>query len=134
MDPVKAKVKAPNTIGAYLANCPPPARTALEQIRQAVRHAAPRVEERISYKMPAFYVDGHAVLHAGAYKKHIGLYPAPSAEGPFAAAVAKYGAHKSTLQLPLDEPMPLPLIRKLVRARVKENRDRDKAARAKLKK
>jgi len=117
----------PANIDAYLAGCPPQAQMALAQIRQAVREAAPGVEEKISYKMPAFFVDGHAVLHAGAYKQHIGVYPAPAAEGAFAAAVARYGAHRSTLQFPLDEPMPLGLIRRLVRARVRENRARDKA-------
>jgi uncharacterized protein YdhG (YjbR/CyaY superfamily) len=124
---MKAKLAAPKTIDDYIAGCPPDAQAALADIRQVVHKAVPRVEEKISYKMPAFFVDGHAVLHVGASKRHIGVYPAPSAEGEFARAVAQYGAHRSTLQFPLDEPMPLGLIRKLVQARVRENRARDKA-------
>jgi len=118
---------ASKNIDEYIAGFPPDVQAALHAIRQAVQEAAPGVEEKISYGMPAFFVDGQGVLSVGAWKTHIGLYPAPSAEGPFARAVAKYGAHRSTLRLPLDEPMPLGLIRRLVRARVKENRARAKA-------
>jgi uncharacterized protein YdhG (YjbR/CyaY superfamily) len=90
----------------------------LEQLRRLVRQAAPGVRETISYQMPTFYLNGNLVYFA-AYSKHIGLYPIP---GKFKPEMVQYKTGKGSAQFPLDEPLPLELIRRIVEYRVEENR------------
>jgi uncharacterized protein YdhG (YjbR/CyaY superfamily) len=85
-----------------------------------VHKAAPNAEERMSYRMPAFFLGGVLVYFA-ALKKHIGLYP-PVRDESLKPLVAKYAGPKGNLQFPLSEPIPLALIGKIVKARVKELR------------
>jgi uncharacterized protein YdhG (YjbR/CyaY superfamily) len=107
-------------IDAYIARFPADIQAILQQIRATIREAAPEAKETISYQMPAFAQEGTLVYFA-AWKAHVGIYPPVSAEAPFKAEVAIYEGPKGNLQFPLDQPMPLDLIHKIVQFRVKEN-------------
>lgn len=98
----------------YIATFPPEVRHILEQVRQAIRKAAPEAIETISYGIPTYDLDGrHLVFFAG-WKHHIAVYPLPAGDSAFQQRVAPYKQVKSTIQLPLGQPMPYDLIADLV--------------------
>jgi uncharacterized protein YdhG (YjbR/CyaY superfamily) len=113
-------------IDAYIAGCQPDVRPILKRIRATVRRAAPRAEERISYRMPAFFQDG-VLLYYAAFKNHIGIYP-PVADKTLKPQIAKYAGPKGNLKFPLDEPFPYGLLTKIVKSRLKENAARRRSA------
>ena len=115
---------APTTIDAYIAAFPPEVQALLQQIRQVIHEAVPNLGETISYGMPSFTLNGQYLLYFAAYKKHIGLYPAPTGVEEFQEAVALYGGGKGTLKFPLDKPMPFDLIHRVVRFRAKEQAEK----------
>lgn len=115
-------MSTPKSIDEYIASAPEDVRQVLERVRATIRKAAPQAEERISYRMPAFFLEGPLVYFA-AFKKHIGLYP-PVQDETLRALLSKYAGPKGNLQFPLAEPMPLALITRVVKARIKENRVR----------
>lgn len=106
----------PSTVDEYIKLYAPNVRTHLRKIRQAVRAAAPDAEEVIKYGMPTYVQNGN-VVSFGAYKNHIGFYPTVA---EFKIEQAPYMAAKSTLQFPLDKQMPLGLIKKVTKQRVKD--------------
>ena len=112
------------TIDQYIAAFPPEVQAPLEQLRMTIREAASDAQESISYGMPTFTLNGRYLIYFAAYKKHIGLYPAPIGVAEFREAMSLYGAGKGTLKFPLDQPLPLELIRKVVQFRLKENTER----------
>ena len=112
--------KRPEDIDAYIASFPPDVRARLEAVRRAVRKAAPQAEERISYKMPAFFLNGVLVYFA-AFKKHIGFYPRNTALRKFRKELAPYAGAKCTVRFPFDKPIPTGLIGKIVKFRAMEN-------------
>jgi len=116
---------APRTVDEYIASAPIEVRPVLESIRATVRKAAPEAEERISYRIPAFFLNG-ALVYFAAFKKHIGFYP-PIRDESLQPLIVNYAGPKGNLQFPLSEPIPLALIAKLVKARIKENLDRKAA-------
>lgn len=113
------------TVDEYLAAFPKEVSDRLKQMRMIVRQAAPKAEELISYNMPAYKLHGFLVSFA-AWKKHIGLYPIPTGDETFKKQIANYKDAKSTAQFPYDEPLPLKLIARLVKFRVKENFEKEK--------
>jgi len=115
MEPDKAK-----SIDEYIANCPEEVQKKLEDLRATIRASAPDATEKISYQMPTFYLKGNLV-HFAALKNHIGFYPTPSGVDAFIKETAKYASTKGAIQFPLDEPLPLKLVSKIVKFRVKEN-------------
>lgn len=117
---MKQAAQTPSGVAEYIASSPDDVRPILERIRHTVRKAAPKAEERISYRMPAFFQDG-VLIYFAAFKKHIGLFP-PVADKELLPLVAKYAGPKGNLQLPLSEPIPYGLITKIVKARLKANR------------
>jgi len=118
---------APSTVDAYIAAFPPKVRRLLEQVRALIRETAPRAEEKIAYRMPAYTLNGVLVYFAG-YAGHIGFYPGGTVAA-FAKDLGKYKTSKGTIQLPLDKPLPVALIRKIVKARVAQNLARAATAR-----
>ena len=113
----------PTTVTEYIASIPPAARTALKQIRAAIKKAEPSITERISYRIPTFDLDGKYLLYMAAFKDHVSIYPAT------ASMMAKYGKQlmphrsgKGTLRFDLGERLPLALITKLAKLRVQERR------------
>ena len=111
-----------DTIDEYIATFPQNVQLVLQQIRQAVKGAAPTAEETISYNMPAFKLNGNLVWF-GAFKNHIGFYPRKSAIAAFREKLADYetSEDQGTVKFPLDKPIPIDLIKEIVKFRVKEN-------------
>lgn len=110
----------PKTIDEYIAGFSPEVQAILEKIRRTVRNAAPDAEEVISYQIPAFRWNGTLVYFA-AFKKHIGFFPPVRGDARFMKAVAPYAGEKGNLRFPLDEEMPLELIERIVKLRLKQN-------------
>lgn len=108
------------TIDEYIRGFPKPVQAKLKQIRQIVRELAPDAEEKISYRIPTFYLNGNLV-HFAAYAKHIGFYPTSSGVSKFKHELSKYKNAKGSIQFPIDEDLPVELIQKIVRYRVQEN-------------
>ncbi len=120
------KSKRPiTTIDEYIDTFPIDIQEILQRIRQAIKKSAPKAEEAISYGIPTFKLNGNLV-HFAAYKNHIGFYPASSGVRTFAKELTAYKTSKGTIQFPIGQPMPLALIRKIVKFRVKENAEKAK--------
>ena len=117
------------TIDEYIATFPEDTQKILTEIRETIKAAAPDAEEKISYQMPTFYLNGN-LIHFAAFKNHIGIYPTPSGTEAFKEEISRYQGAKGSIRLPIDEPMPLKLITKIVKFRVAEN---IKKAKGKLK-
>ena len=111
---------APQTVDDYIGTFPAAVRQLLEELRRTIREAAPGAEEAIVYQIPTFRLNGN-LIHFGAYKSHIGFYPAPSAMKAFACELAEYECAKGSVRFPIDRPLPLVLISEIVRFRVREN-------------
>jgi len=114
------------SIDAYIADFPERIRKILKTIRATVRKAAPQAEETIKYAMPTFMLDGN-LIHFAAFQNHIGLYPVPTGVPGWDEALAPYVSGKGSLQLPLDKPMPLALISKIVKFNARRNAEKKKA-------
>jgi uncharacterized protein YdhG (YjbR/CyaY superfamily) len=110
----------PKNIDEYIAAFPDEVQAILEKIRLTIRNAAPEAKEKISYKMPAFTLDGDLIYFA-AFKKHIGIYPPVKGDLKLSKELARYRGEKGNLKFPLDEPIPYGLIRRLVKCRLKEH-------------
>ncbi|HEY9527641.1 MAG TPA: DUF1801 domain-containing protein [Anaerolineales bacterium] len=111
------------TIDEYISMFPDDVRTILNQLRQTIRAAAPEAQETINYQMPTFTLNGNLVHFAG-FKNHIGFYPTPTGIEAFKDELSAYKGAKGSVQFPLDQPMPLSLIRRMVEYRVRENSER----------
>ena len=114
------KKPAFTTIDEYIATFPKDMQKIMKEIRATIKAAAPRATEKISYQMPTFYLNGNLV-HFAAFKKHIGFYPAPRGIEAFKKELSAYKGAKGSVQFPLDKPIPLKLIAKIVKFRVTEN-------------
>lgn len=108
------------SIDEYIAAFPKETQKILKEIRAAIKAAAPNAEEKISYQMPTFFLNGN-LIHFAAYKNHIGIYPTPSGTQAFKDEISRYQGAKGSIRLPIDEPMPLKLISRIVKFRVAEN-------------
>ena len=117
-------------VDAYIAGFPKDAQTLLEQLRTAIMKAAPDAEEVISYQMPAYKYFGMLVYFAG-YKNHIGFYPGAAGIETFKKELSIYKGAKGSVQFPLDKPLPIQLIAKIVAFRGKENLKRAAATKNK---
>jgi uncharacterized protein YdhG (YjbR/CyaY superfamily) len=117
---MRTKQTASKDIDEYIAGFPSDVQEILEKIRMTIRKAAPGVEEKISYQMPTFTLKGRYLVYFAAYKKHIGLYPAPRGGEEFKEELSGYEGGKGTVRFPFDKPIPFDLIRRIVKFRVKE--------------
>ena len=108
------------SIDQYIAAQPKAVQPILLQIRSTIAQAAPQATEKISYRMPTFFLNGN-LIHFAAFDKHIGFYPTSSGISAFQKELAGYKNANGSVQFPIDDPMPLPLIRKIVKFRVEEN-------------
>jgi len=114
------------SIDEYIETFPKETQQILKKIRTTIRAAAPDAEEKISYQMPTFYLNGNLIHFAG-YKTHIGIYPTPSGTAAFKKEISRYQGGKGSIRLPIDEPMPYDLIKRIVKFRVAENLKKAKA-------
>jgi len=115
-----SKTAAPKTIDEYIRGCPREVQQLLQSMRRTIKKAAPKAEETISYKIPAFCLNGMLVWFA-AFKNHIGFYPGAEAMKVFKHELSEYKSAKGSVQFPLDEPLPLALVGRIVKFRVKQN-------------
>ena len=110
------------TIDEYINSHPLEVRNVLQTLRETIKEVVPQAQEKISYNMPTFTLNGISLLTFAAWKKHTSLYPFTKAmEASLKEASSYKTSGKGTIQFPLDQPLPLPLIRKIVQLRVKEN-------------
>ena len=108
------------SIDEYIAAFPEEIQKILEELRATIKAAAPEAQEKISYQMPAFALKGNLV-YFGAYKNHIGFYPTSSGIQAFKKELSIYEGAKGTVRFPIDKPLPLDLISRIVKFRVAEN-------------
>ena len=99
------------TIDEYIASFPEEIQEILEKIRKTIKATAPKSTETISYQMPTFRLNG-ILMHFAAHKNHIGFYPTPSAIVEFLKDLSNYEFSKDAIKFPLNEPIPLELIKK----------------------
>lgn len=120
----------PVSIDQYISEAPQEIQQKLRELRTVIKAEAPEAEERIAYGMPTFSQEGNLV-HFAAFKNHIGFFPAPSGIENFKDELAKYKTSKGTVQFPLEEDIPMDLVREIVRFRLKENLSKAAAKRKK---
>ncbi len=113
-------MKVVSNIDEYIADFPEETQVLLRQMRETISNAAPEASEKISYAMPTFYLNGNLVHFAG-YKNHVGFYPAPSGIAAFPEEMIQYKFSKGAVQFPLDKPLPIDFIKRVVVFRVEEN-------------
>ena len=113
-------MKAATSVEEYLKRFYAEQRAALEKIRKAIKEAAPEAEESISYGMPAYKLNG-PLVYFGGFKHHCSFFPAGSQLTDLSDEIKEYKTSKGTLQFPLHRPIPVRLIKKIVKARVREN-------------
>ena len=100
-------------VDGYVGACPQEVRPILQEIRRAVRRALPASQKTLSHAMPAVTLDGVPLMYFAAWKRHIGVYPAPPAQGALEGELAPYRAAKDTVRFPLGRPVPYELIERL---------------------
>ena len=110
----------PNTIDEYLAPLSADKRAALEKLRRAIKAAAPKAEECISYQVPTFRLNGRMLVSFGAAAKHCAFYPGAFPVAALKVELKKYDTSTGTIRFPPDKPLPAALVRKLVKARISE--------------
>ncbi|HEV2348321.1 MAG TPA: DUF1801 domain-containing protein [Terriglobia bacterium] len=120
-----AKKARPESISEYINAAPKDARKKLREMLACIRQAAPGAKEGLKWGMPAFS-QGRILVTFAAFKNHIGFYPTPSAVKAFAKKLSKFATADASIQFPLDQPLPLPLLRKITAFRVRESLEEDR--------
>ncbi|HEY6928855.1 MAG TPA: DUF1801 domain-containing protein [Thermoanaerobaculia bacterium] len=123
MNGAPAMNQKPTTIDDYLSRLSGEKRRTLQSIRKAIKAAAPRAEECISYQLPAFRLDGRMLVWFGAASRHCSFYPGAEPIRALRRELEGYATSKGTVRFPADRPLPAALVRKLVRARIAERAD-----------
>lgn len=113
------------SVDEYLSKFPQEMRQKLQEIRAAIKTAAPEAEERISYQMPAYFWKG-ILVYFGGFKDHVSFFPTNSGVEAFQKELKKYKLSNGTIQLPLDQPIPVDLIQRIVKFRIEENKMKGK--------
>lgn len=113
-------MKTFNNIDEYIADFPEDIQNLLNQMRETIQKASPEATEKISYAMPTFDLGGNLV-HFAAFKNHIGFYPASSGIAAFQEEISAYKNSKGAVQFPINQPLPLALVKKIVQFRTQEN-------------
>jgi uncharacterized protein YdhG (YjbR/CyaY superfamily) len=111
------------TIDQYISKFSAEVQSILQQIRLIIQEQAPEAKEKISYQMPAFTLDGRILIYFAAFKKHIGIYPPVQGDENLMQALAPYLGEKGNLKFPLNQPMPYPLIKEVVVAKLNQHRE-----------
>jgi uncharacterized protein YdhG (YjbR/CyaY superfamily) len=112
------------SIDDYIAGFPPETQRVLLEVRAVIRGAAPAATETISYSIPTFDLNGRHLVHFAGFAHHIGFYPTPRGVEQFEAELSRYKQGRGSVQFPLDQPMPLDLIRRIVEFRAAEDASR----------
>ena len=117
----------PKTVNEYIESAPKEAQKKLREIRAVIRKATPGATEDMKWRMPSYSYKRILVMFAG-YKHHVGFYPTASPIKVFEKDILKLKlkSARGSVQFPLDEPLPLPLIKKMIALRIKESKEEDK--------
>ena len=115
-----------NSIDEYIAACPEQAQSYMQKIRETIKAVAPDAKEKISYQIACFELNGKNLVHFAGWKRHVSMYPTPAGTEAFNKEIAKYAGGKGTTKFPLNEPLPLKLIRQIVKLRVADNLKNEK--------
>jgi uncharacterized protein YdhG (YjbR/CyaY superfamily) len=115
------------TVDEYLASLEPETKRAVKELRKAIKGVVPKAEEVISYNIPALKQDGVGLIWYAGWKEHVSLYPGSSAMIAAIKGLAPYAGGKGTIKFPSDKPLPVGMIEKIVKFRVKENAEKVKA-------
>ena|SRR5688572_1647508 len=113
-----------NSIDEYIDTFPEDVQPILKRVRRTIKAAAPQAGEKISYGIPTFTLNGKYLIYFAGWKHHISIYPIPVGDDAFNQEVAPFIAGKGTLKFPIDKPVPLKLITKIVELNVAENSSR----------
>jgi len=113
-------MKSYKNIDAYIADYPKNVQAILKKIRQTVHKEAPSASEAIKYGIPTFVLGGKNLVHFGGFKEHVGFFPTPGPISAMKKELAPYVGGKGSIKFPLDEPIPYPLINKIVKLRIKQ--------------
>ena len=113
-----------STIDEYISTFPEGTQKILEELRMTIKAAAPEAGEKISYGIPTFTLNNTYLIYFAGWKNHISIYPIPTGSEAFNKQVSKYVEGKGTFKFPLDKPLPLKLITKIVKLKVAEHRKR----------
>lgn len=109
------------SVDAYISQFNPDIQVKLQKLRKVIKEAGPEMQEKISYQMPAYYLDGYVVFFA-AFQNHIGFYPTPSGINAFNEEVSSYKTAKGSIQFPNNKPIPYDLVSRMVKYRLEENK------------
>jgi uncharacterized protein YdhG (YjbR/CyaY superfamily) len=107
-------------IDEYIGRFSSEVQSILQKVRATIQKAAPKAEEKISYGIPAFTLDGRILIYFAGFKNHIGIYPPIRGDQKLIKTLERYRGEKGNLKFPFDEPIPYPLISKVTRHRAKE--------------
>ena len=115
------RMDKPKSVEEYLTALPDDVRATLEKVRQSIKAAAPTATEKIGYGMPGFAYEGRYLVYYAAFKNHCSFFPASNGVmEEFAEELDGYDVAKGTIRFPIGKPLPATLIKKLVKARIKE--------------
>ena len=118
---MKSKKAGFTSIDEYIASFPKDVQKIMEKLRATIKAAAPEAGEKISYGIPTFTLNSKYLIYFAGWKNHISIYPIPTGTVAFNKEVSQYVEGKGTLKFPLDKPMPLKLISKIVKLRIADN-------------
>lgn len=110
-----------STIDEYIKDFLQDEQKILQTIRRTIKKAVPQATEKISYGIPAFYINGKYLIYFAGYRQHVSIYPVSAGNGPFAKDIAPYLSGKGTAKFPLDKPIPYALIRRVALYRAKQS-------------
>lgn len=122
----RIKIKPAATVDEYIAGYPTPVQERMQKLRATIKKTAPAAEEVISYGIAGYKLNGVLIFFAG-FKNHIGIYPVPRSDAAFKKELAAYKGGKGTAQIPHDKPLPLGLVTKIVKYRMKANKEKSVA-------
>jgi uncharacterized protein YdhG (YjbR/CyaY superfamily) len=118
---MKNKQIAVSSIDEYIATFPADTQEILKKLRSTIKAAVPDAEERMSYGMPTFTMNGKYLIYFAGWKNHISIYPIPSGHQEFNKKIEPYISGKATLKFPLDQPLPLDLVSEMVRLQMADH-------------
>lgn len=109
------------SVNEYIGSLHPDVRKVMKELRATIKAVVPDAKEKISYQIAAFELNGKNLVHYAGWKHHVSVYPTPAGTEAFNKEIAKYAGGKGTTKFPLDVPLPLKLIRQIVKFRVADN-------------
>lgn len=114
------------SLDEYIAACPQDSQAYLREIRKLIRALVPEAKEKISYQIACFELNGRNLIHFAGWKKHVSLYPVPAGDEAFESEISKYVDGKGTVKFPLDEPLPVKLLKKVIKLHLAVNKKQAK--------